>query len=155
MNEKTKDFILKTFVVVIAVIIILFFTNYWIIKPLQEVKNIAVTSFNPEVKKHEWREKENIKIDWKDADKYIGKYVITEGEIISSYNNGRVCYLNFHKDYKKYLSLVIFASSFKKFPQNPEKFYLGKKVKVEGRIKIYNARLEIILESDEQIKILR
>lgn len=155
MNEKMKEFLLKTFAIIIAIIIVLFFINYWIFKPLKEINNITVSSSNAEVKKHEWREKENIKIDWKDAGKYVGKYIITEGEIISSYNNGKVCFLNFHKDYKNHLSLVIFASSFRKFPENPEKYYLGKKVRVEGRIKIYNERLEIILESQDQIRIMK
>ncbi len=154
MNEKLKEFLIKIATITVALILILFFANLWIIKPLINMKTISKNDFKGEVKSYTFKEKENIKIDWKDAQKYIGKYVITEGTIVSSFNNGRVCFLNFHKDYKNYLSLVIFSSAFKKFPENPEKYYLGKKVRVEGRIKIYNERLEIILESTDQISVL-
>lgn len=154
MNEQNKNFILKTGVITLSVIIILFFTNLWIIKPVSDFYKSKEHSKTEKFIQKTWREKENININWKDAAKYVGKYVITEGKIVSSFNNGMVCFLNFDKDYKNSLSLVIFPSSFKKFPENPEKFYLGKKVRVEGRIKIYNDRLEIILDSQDQIKVL-
>ncbi len=155
MNGKLKEFLLKIITITVALILILFFTNLWIIKPLINIKTIYKNDFKSDIKSYTFKEKENIKIDWKDANKYVGKYVITEGLIVSSYNNGKVCYLNFHKDYKNYLSLIIFSSAFKKFPLNPEKYYLGKKVRAEGRIKVYNERLEIILESSDQIKVMQ
>jgi len=154
MNEQNKNFILKTGAITLSAIIILFFTNLWIIKPVSDFYKSKENFQTGKSIQKTWQEKENIKINWKDASKYAGKYVITEGEIVSSFNNGKICFLNFDKDYKNSLSLVIFSNSFKKFPENPEKFYLGKKVRVEGRIKIYNERLEIVLESQDQIKII-
>ncbi|MBU7046436.1 MAG: thermonuclease family protein, partial [Theionarchaea archaeon] len=38
-------------------------------------------------------------ITWKDADKYYNQYVIVEGTIVSTYNSGNVCFLNFHTNY--------------------------------------------------------
>ncbi|MBP7792007.1 MAG: OB-fold nucleic acid binding domain-containing protein [Candidatus Goldbacteria bacterium] len=149
-----KDFYKKTITVTIAIVIILFFTKILIIDELKNVKN----SGSPQVMQtntinKDFKTKDKKSINWKDANKYIGEYVETEGEIVSSYNNGRVCFLNFHKDYKGYLTLVIFASDYKKFPEKPEKYYLGKRIKVEGRIKEYQNRPEIILKTPDQILI--
>ncbi|MBC7364043.1 MAG: hypothetical protein H5U07_05820 [Candidatus Aminicenantes bacterium] len=93
-------------------------------------------------------------ISYEQADKFINQLVTVEGTIIRTYNSGRTCFLNFHQDYQRYLSLVIFASDFSKFPANPEKFYLNKKVRVRGRVKLYQGRPEIILSSPSQIVVL-
>lgn len=93
-------------------------------------------------------------ISYEQADKYINQLVTVEGKIVRTYNSGKACFLNFNPDYRHYLSLVIFASDFSKFPAQPEKYYLNKKVRVRGRIKLYQGRPEIILSSPSQIVIL-
>ncbi|MDI6697786.1 MAG: hypothetical protein QME85_02465 [Candidatus Saccharicenans sp.] len=92
-------------------------------------------------------------IDWKEAGSYAGQEVAVAGEIVSSFNSGRACFLNFHPDYQQYLSLVIFASDFPKFPPQPEKYYLNRKVRVKGRILLYRGHPEIILNSPDQIEV--
>lgn len=94
-------------------------------------------------------------ISWQEAGKYTGEYLIVEGKVVRSYNSGKACFLNFHPDYKRYFTAVIFASDFSKFPDRPEKHYLNKKVRVSGTIKEYNGAPEIILNSPEQIKIIK
>jgi|YNPBryunderm2012_1023409.scaffolds.fasta_scaffold00119_13 DNA/RNA endonuclease YhcR with UshA esterase domain len=93
-------------------------------------------------------------ISWEKAGDYVGQTVTVEGVIVRAHNSGRACFLNFHPDYQKYLSLVIFASDFNRFPSQPEKYYLNKKVRVKGRVLIYRGRPEIILSSPEQIKLV-
>lgn len=93
-------------------------------------------------------------ISWEKAAEYVGKTVTVEGTIVRSHNSGKACFLNFHPDYQNYLSLVIFASDFNRFPSLPEKYYLNKKVRVRGRILLYQGRPEIILSSPEQIKLV-
>ena len=93
-------------------------------------------------------------ISWQDADKYYGKLVNVEGRIIRTYNSGKACFLNFHSDYRRYFTAVIFKSDFDKFPPSPEEYYKGKKVQVTGAIKEYKGSPEIILNSPSQIKIL-
>jgi bisphosphoglycerate-independent phosphoglycerate mutase (AlkP superfamily) len=94
------------------------------------------------------------KIEWDKAHLYIGKFVIVEGTIVDTYNSGRACFLNFHPDYKKHLTAVIFASDFYKFPPNPEDYYLNKKVRIKGLIKEYKGKPEIILNDPFQIEII-
>jgi micrococcal nuclease len=94
-------------------------------------------------------------ISWQDAAKYYGQYAIVEGTIVAAHNSGKACFLNFHLNYKRYFTVVIFASAFSRFPSNPENYYSGKKVRVSGYIKEYNGKPEIILNSPSQIEILK
>jgi len=93
-------------------------------------------------------------ISWEKAGNYVGREVVVEGAIVRTFNSGRACFLNFHPDYQRYLSLVIFASDFNGFPPEPEKYYLNKKVRARGRVLLYRARPEIILNSPAQITII-
>ncbi|MBU7045889.1 MAG: thermonuclease family protein [Theionarchaea archaeon] len=92
-------------------------------------------------------------ISWKDADKYYNQNVIVEGTIVSSYNSGNVCFLNFHMDYQ-YFTAVIFACDFPGFPISPEVYYRGKKVQIIGIIKEYKGSPEIIVKTPGQIRIV-
>ncbi|MBA7552384.1 hypothetical protein ES705_44945 [subsurface metagenome] len=93
-------------------------------------------------------------ISWRDAAKYYGQTKIVEGKIVVSNNTGKVCFLNFHKNWRKYFTALIFASDFNRFPSNPEDYYLNRKVRVKGLIKEYKGKPEIILKSPSQIEII-
>jgi micrococcal nuclease len=93
-------------------------------------------------------------ISWRDAAQYYGETKIVEGVIVASNNTGKVCFLNFHKDWKKYFTAVIFSSDFDKFPARPEDHYLNHKVRVKGIVKEYNGKPEIILKGPAQIDII-
>jgi hypothetical protein len=93
-------------------------------------------------------------IPWDLAGKNIGKRTTVEGKITRTHNSGKACFLNFHNNFTRYMSLVIFASNFKKFPQKPEEFYMNKRVRVSGKIKEYKGSPEIILKNPKQIKII-
>ncbi|MBC7349235.1 MAG: OB-fold nucleic acid binding domain-containing protein [Candidatus Aminicenantes bacterium] len=92
-------------------------------------------------------------VSWEEAEKYVGQEVLVEGTIVRTFNSGRACFLNFHPDYDRYLSLVILAADFNKFPAEPERYYLNKKVEVRGRVMLYRNRLEIVLNSPAQVTI--
>ncbi len=93
-------------------------------------------------------------IQWYEASNYYGEYVTVVGTIVSTYNSGRACFLNFHPDYKHYLTAVIFRSAFNRFPKNPEIYYYGKNVKITGVIKEYRGKPEIIVNYPQQIEII-
>lgn len=94
-------------------------------------------------------------VSWKDADKYYGEVKTVEGKIVDTYNSGKACFLNFHPDWRRHFSAVIFASDFYKFPDSPEDYYLYKNVRVKGLIKEYQGKPEIILKNKKQIEILK
>lgn len=153
----TGEFIVRAVFVTACAVAVLYFVKIWVVDTLKETftakNSYEAKEESPAAQEKKSWSKEKVKIAWQDAADYVGAYVSTKGTIVSAYNNGKVCYLNFHKDYKNHLTLVIFASSFKKFPGYPEKAYLGKEIEVEGRVKDYKGRVEIIIDSPEQIKI--
>ena len=93
-------------------------------------------------------------IDPSDAHGYYGEKVIVEGKIVRTYNSGKACFLNFHEDWKNHLTAVIFATDFENFPDSPEKHYLGKRVRIIGKIKKYKGAPEIVLNDATEIEVL-
>jgi len=93
-------------------------------------------------------------IPWDLAGNYIGRYMSVEGKIARSHNSGKACFLNFHNNWTRYFSLVIFDNVFSSFPEKPEEYYLNKFVRVSGKIKLYRGRAEIVLNSPKQIEII-
>ena len=62
--------------------------------------------------------------------------------------------MNFHPNWKKYFTAVIFANRFSTFPSSPEDYYRGKKVRVTGTVKEYEGKPEIILGLASQIDVI-
>ena len=93
-------------------------------------------------------------IPWDLAGNYIGKHKTVEGKITRTHNSGKACFLNFHNNFTRYMSLVIFASDYDKFPKKPEEFYIGKLVRASGIIKEYKGSPEIVLENPKQVSII-
>lgn len=94
-------------------------------------------------------------ISWQDADRYYGQYKTVDGIIVKTNNTGKAVFLNFHPNWKRYFTAVIFERDFHLFPPNPERYYLNKHVRVKGIIKEYKGKPEIILTSPDQIRVLK
>lgn len=90
-----------------------------------------------------------------EAKKYLGKELIVEGKIVDTFRSKtNTIFLNFEQPYPhQCFTAVIFNSSQSQFVLNPEKYYLGKTVRVRGKIKEYQGRPEIILVASSQIEI--
>lgn len=89
---------------------------------------------------------------WDQVADYVGQTVTVEGEIIDTYDTGKVTFLNF--DEERTFTAVIFASAYPAFAQPPEDAYWRKRVRVTGQLKPYQDALEIIVESPEQIEVV-
>lgn len=100
-------------------------------------------------------------ISWEDASEYPGKVITVEGEIISTHLSEKKCSLNFHKNWKRYLSIIIFKPHFDKFLKSKTKgipldeYFMNKNITVTGLIRKYNNKPEIVVKNPEQIKVLR
>ena len=138
---RDKQFFIRFAVTTAAVILVMYLAKIWFVDP----RYTGMLS--------QGRTAGQV-IVWQDAGKYYGKNVIVEGTIVGSYNSGKVCFLNFHPDYKHHFTVVIFASAFPRFPANPENYYMGKKIRVSGYIKEYQGKPEIILNDPGQIEVL-
>ena len=101
-----------------------------------------------------WQENRVARIGWLEAPEHVGEVVRVEGTIVGGRCLRRICFLNFHRDYKRHLSLVIFEPVRDRFPAEPDAYYRGREVVVTGRITPYRGRPQILLSSADQIRIL-
>jgi len=157
-NSDLKNFLVRLGITVAAVVLVMYLAKVWLVDqrraglPSQGPTSGQVDTFSPES-----RQPAGVAqvISWRDAAKHYGEYATVEGTIVATHNSGKACFLNFHPDYKRYFTAVIFASAFPRFPANPENYYYGKKVRVSGYIKEYKGKPEIILNDPSQIEILK
>jgi DNA/RNA endonuclease YhcR with UshA esterase domain len=89
-----------------------------------------------------------------EAGEYIGKVVTVNGFVADVYKTDRVAYLNFVEKFPQNpFSGVIFANKFDVF--GDLNIYEGKNVSLTGRVTVYKEKPQIILDSKEQVKILK
>lgn len=93
-------------------------------------------------------------VSWQDAAAFVGQTVIVEGQVVDTYNSGKVVFLNFDEDYRNTFTVVIFPDAWPLFPQPPEDMYRGRWVRVTGWVKMYEGAPEIIVETPDAIEIL-
>ena len=84
-------------------------------------------------------------ITWEEAHRYVDESVIVEGTIVRTYRTSTLLYLNFHPNWKRYLTLVIHEKELSLFPADPENHFKGKTVRARGEIVRRNGRLEMTI----------
>jgi len=93
-------------------------------------------------------------IPWEEAHRHEGEEIVVEGTIVRTHRAEKVLYLNFHPNWKRYLTLVIIAKDLPRFPPDPAKTYQGKKVRVRGEVKIYKGRPEMAIRGTDDITVV-
>lgn len=73
----------------------------------------------------------------------IGEEVIVEGRVTNKYYNGEHLFFDLEGDKEK-IDVVIFQDDIEKGNIEPEKIKESDKIRVTGKIEIYNGELEII-----------
>jgi len=149
MNNDNRKFFIRLGATALTIIAVMVFAKLLFFSGQQ--KSVSRIDFQPTGAPSETRTEV---ISWQDAAEHYGEYCTVEGTIVATHNSGKACFLNFHPNWKKYFTAVIFANRFSVFPTAPERYYQDKKVRVTGYIKEYQGKPEIIIESPEQIKIL-
>lgn len=89
-------------------------------------------------------------VPYTDAAQYYNQTKTVEGTIAGTFCNEKMCFLNFDKDYKKYLSAVIMAADFAKISKvaakdmkaELDKMYVGKKVQITGMLNEYKSKTD-------------
>lgn len=94
-------------------------------------------------------------VSWEDAHRAVGEEVVVEGTLVRSRRVKNALYLNFHPNWKKYVTVVILEKDLPRFPKDAEAFYKGKTVRVRGEVALYNGRPEIVVRSPDAITILK
>ena len=93
-------------------------------------------------------------VPWEDAHRHTGEEIVVEGTVVRVHRAAKVLYLNFHPNWKRYLTVVILASDIPRFPEDPEKAFKGKKVRVRGEVKLYKDRPEMVVRSPGDITVV-
>jgi len=93
-------------------------------------------------------------VPWEEAHRHQGEEIVVEGTIVRTHRAEKVIYLNFHPNWKRYLTIVIFVKDLPLFPADPEKAYRGKKVRVRGEVKLYKDRPEMDVRSPGDITVV-
>lgn len=90
-------------------------------------------------------------IRWSDTRRNYGRWKTVSGKIVATYRDRRYLHLHFHKDAKKYFTVLIRKRHLKRFPKEPEEFYMDKDVLVYGKIRKRGRRPVMILTRRNQI----
>ena len=93
-------------------------------------------------------------VSWEEAGQFIGQTITVEGDVVRTYNSGKVAFLNFSRDYQGTFTVAIFASDFNQWPQPPDQFFDGQRIRVTGAVKEYQGAPEMVVESPAQIEVL-
>lgn len=99
-------------------------------------------------------------IPWYKARKYVGRRVTVRGTVVSSKyakgTAGRPTFLNLGRKYPnpKRFTAVIWGKNRWRFPKRPERYYLRKKVLVNGVITLYKGSAQTFLVYRSRIKVL-
>lgn len=93
-------------------------------------------------------------VPWEKAHEFVGRSITVEGTVLRAKRSGRTVFLNFHGNWKRYLTVVLFTGRVAGLPADPVSFYGGRKIRVRGEVRRYKDRPEIVVESADDIRIV-
>jgi hypothetical protein len=93
-------------------------------------------------------------ISWEEADKHVGEDVTVEGRILGIHCSPLSCLLAFEPTFNKFTAVVQGAQFDKLPPEELDRRFSGKQVRVQGKIVERDGKPEIILEDADKIALL-
>jgi len=101
-----------------------------------------------------------VKLD--DVREHMGEEVLVEFDVKNSklLDNKKMCFLNSLKNYrdKKNFTVLIKSDTLELFAKSkvldPAKHYLGKKIRVRGKVEDHKGKTQIVIKKFDQIRIL-
>jgi endonuclease YncB( thermonuclease family) len=121
--------------------------------PLTEAGSLPASPFPPSGR-GDAAETAGEMVPWNQARAHVGREVTVEGKIVRTHRGKNILYLNFHPNWKKYLTVVIFGKDLPGFPDNPETFYRNKALRVRGTVTLHKDRPEIVVTSPAAITVV-
>jgi micrococcal nuclease len=92
-------------------------------------------------------------VGWREAPEHDGEPVRVSGRIVATHCTDRMCFLNFHRNYRRHLTAVVFDEDFEAFPRRPDRMYAGADVEIVGRITHFHGRPQIVVRSPDQVRL--
>ncbi len=89
---------------------------------------------------------------WRQAGERVGSTATIEGVIVSTYDTGKITFLDFNPAHDGFVA-VVFAEDYGAFPQPPAKLYKGKRVWITGEVTDYKGTAQIVVHSPAQVEV--
>jgi hypothetical protein len=93
-------------------------------------------------------------VPWHQADRYVGQTITAEGAVINTHSTGKVCFLNFARDWRGQFYVVIFSDALGGWDQPPQTYFLNRKVQVTGQVYLHDGRPQIRVKQPGQITLV-
>ena len=93
-------------------------------------------------------------VSFEEAGRHVGQEVTVEGRIVRTHRDRSALHLNFHPNWKRYLSIRVPAEELGRFPASPEEIYRGRRIRVTGTVTLSGEAPQIVVRSPESILLL-
>jgi len=91
-------------------------------------------------------------VQWNEvSESHIGEEVVVQGQVVRTYDSGKVTHLNFHEQWEGKFEAIIFASAACDFRVAPADFFLGREIQVRGKVSKYKGTLQIIINRPQEV----
>ncbi|GAB4368701.1 MAG: hypothetical protein Kow00128_14280 [Deltaproteobacteria bacterium] len=90
-------------------------------------------------------------VSFESAGRRVGQRVVVEGRIVRTHRSRNGLFLQFHPNWKRYLSIRIPPGRLGDFPASPEQVYRGRRVRVTGTVILDNDAPQIVVRSQKEI----
>ncbi|MBP2675238.1 MAG: nuclease (SNase domain protein) [Deltaproteobacteria bacterium] len=93
-------------------------------------------------------------VSWEEAHRHVDERIVVEGTIVRTHRTASVLYLNFHPNWKRYLTVVIRSKDLPLFPADPETAFKGRKIRARGEVTLFKGRLEMVVRDPADIVVV-
>jgi endonuclease YncB( thermonuclease family) len=94
-------------------------------------------------------------VPWEEAHRREGEEIVVEGTVVRTHRTATMLYLNFHPNWKRYLTVVIHTKDLHRFPKDPEAAFRGKKIRARGEVHLYKDRPEMTVRDPADITVVQ
>jgi hypothetical protein len=93
-------------------------------------------------------------VPWQEAGDHVGRLVTIEGHVVLAETRDRTCVLDFDPDDDRGVTVLLLIPLVTNLPPAPHRLYEGRRVQATGRIHRFGGRLEMVVQSPDQIEVL-
>jgi hypothetical protein len=93
-------------------------------------------------------------IPWADASSHVGEQVTVEGDVASARVQGPTCIIEFAANDPQAFRVVLLIPLITDLPRQPEKLYVGKRIRASGTVRRFAGRPEMILRTPDAIQVI-
>jgi hypothetical protein len=93
-------------------------------------------------------------IPWREAMQHVGSVVTVEGDVVGAVPSAGSLVLEFDPGDATALRVVLLVPMISDLPRDPQRLYLGRRIRATGAVRRFGSRPEMILQSSGQIEVV-